>query len=149
MIHKQDILIHLIAMNNNKIASISKAIDAIRESKNTDTKSSAGDKYETGREMMQLELNKYESQLAIQQKQRTELEKIKPTLLHQKVGYGSLIITNYGTYLIAVGLGAVQIHNETIFVISLASPIGKVLKDKEKGEKFLFQGKEFNIQDII
>ena len=43
---------------SNCIDTAQKAIDDAVESANDDTKSSAGDKYETGREMMQQEIDR-------------------------------------------------------------------------------------------
>jgi len=131
-----------------KIASNTSTINAIRESKNTDTKSSAGDKYETGREMMQIELNKYEAQLGLNQKLLSELQKIDSSDTHQVIDFGSLVKTNQGTYFISIGLGAVTVENETVFVLSLASPVGKLLKGKQEGDSVSFQNREIIIERV-
>ena len=43
---------------NEKISNLNKDINSLKESQKNDTKSSMGDKYETGRAMIQLELEK-------------------------------------------------------------------------------------------
>ena len=50
---------------NDKIIKIERAIAAVIESRDNETKSSVGDKYETGRAMMQNEQQRLESQLSI------------------------------------------------------------------------------------
>ena len=50
-------------MLDRKIESAKKAIESAKEARDSDTKSSVGDKYETGRAMMQIELEKNEVQL--------------------------------------------------------------------------------------
>ena len=49
-------LAELYSLVGEKLNSASSAIDATTESKNTATKSTAGDKHETGRAMMEREL---------------------------------------------------------------------------------------------
>ena len=70
-----------------QIASYNKAIAAIEESKLGETKSSAGDKYETGRAMMQMEQDKLIAQLASLELIKTQLKQISP---RQKCDQGML-----------------------------------------------------------
>ena len=63
-----------------QLASLRKAISSIEESKLNETKSSAGDKFETGRAMMQMEQDKTESQLAILNLTKNKLKQISPDL---------------------------------------------------------------------
>jgi len=148
MVKKETLLNELRNMIEKKNQSNIKTIKEIREAKNTDTKSSAGDKYETGREMMQAELNKYENQLALNQKLLSELSKIDSSIVNLVIGFGSLIKTNQGIYFISVGLGAITIQNETIYVLSLASPVGKLLEGKKKGDTIFFQNREIKINKV-
>ena len=55
----KSLVYHKILMElDRKIEVINKAIVLAKDSRNNDTKSSAGDKFETGREMMQIEIEK-------------------------------------------------------------------------------------------
>ena len=49
---------------DTQISTLKSAIKATQQSANEETKSTAGDKYETGRAMAQLEVEKFQSQLA-------------------------------------------------------------------------------------
>ena len=68
---------------------------------------------------------------------------------YKSVNYGSLVITNTNYYLISIGLGSFISNNQIIYLISLSSPIGKILLDKKKGDSFFFNNNTEKIIDII
>ena len=65
IIFKSSLYQHLVKEVNYKIDALSNEIKLLDQSRDSNTKSSAGDKYETDRSMVQLELEKYQSQLII------------------------------------------------------------------------------------
>src|SRR6478736_8673810 len=79
---------------NQRIQTVEKAIADAQATANSDTKSSAGDKYETTRSMMQLEIEQQSTQLAEAKKLKDALMKINPTLSTMVIQPGSLVITN-------------------------------------------------------
>ena len=131
-------------MLDKKIKTVQESISYIQEARNNETKSSAGDKYETSRVMMQAELDK--QNLLLQQflQQKNVFLKIQRTKPSEKIDFGSWVETNQGNYLIAVGIGKVK----EVFVISLASPLGKALKGLRIGDKTSLQNKEYKITTI-
>jgi len=139
----------ILADLDRKIEVIQSAIASAKESRNSDTKSSAGDKYETGREMMQIEIEKNEVLLNQTLKHRKELARIDSSEEFNKVSFGSLVVTDQGTYFISIGIGKIQIGNQVCYAISLASPIGGLLKDKLIGDEVQFQGRTFKIKEIV
>ncbi|RXQ97332.1 3-oxoacyl-ACP synthase [Ancylomarina salipaludis] len=139
----------ILAELDRKIEVIQSAIASAKESRNSDTKSSAGDKYETGREMMQIEIEKNEVLLNQTLKHRKELARIDSSEEFNKVSFGSLVVTDQGTYFISIGIGKIQIGNQVCYAISLASPIGGLLKDKLIGDEVQFQGRIFKIKEIV
>ena len=60
---KEEIYNQILQVLNYKIKTLRKTISETIESRNSDTKSSAGDKYETSREMLQIEIHNNETQL--------------------------------------------------------------------------------------
>ena len=70
-----------------KIELLQQNIDEIQAAANEETKSSAGDKYETSREMLRQEREKYSRQLAEQLKLRQVLQQINPS---SKLSVGGL-----------------------------------------------------------
>ena len=146
---KKQIHNQLINQLDQKAETAKIAIQSAKESRDNDTKSSAGDKFETGREMMQIEIDKSEAQLGKALKLKSELLQINIKNIYEKVEFGSLVYTSEGVYFISIGIGKIDIDSERIFAISLASPIGKLLHQKVIGDKIQFQGREFIINDII
>jgi transcription elongation GreA/GreB family factor len=146
---KSLILNRLIEAIDEKAAIVKNEIQLAIESRDNETKSNVGDKYETTREMMQLEIEKNMVQLNKYELQKNELLKINPLRKNSKVEFGSLVFTSGGNYFISIGLGKIDIENEAVYCISLISPIGKALQNKKEGEKISFQGKEIFISKII
>jgi transcription elongation GreA/GreB family factor len=119
-----------------------------KDSRDSDTKSSAGDKFETGREMMQREMDKISASIDQYKNQVSLLSKINLTRSYPVVDLGSLITTDQGHYFVSIGLGKVEISDESIMVISLESPMGQLLKGKRTGDTFSFREKNITINQI-
>lgn len=138
-----------IAEVKQKILEVFKGINQAQESLESDTKSSAGDKYETAREMIQQDLNRYHEQLDKTQRDLNILQRLDINFTNSNVQLGSLVITDLAFYFIAVSLGRTVSEGESIMVISPSSPIGRLLIGKSVGEQIYFNGKEQMILDII
>lgn len=138
-----------IAEVKQKVLEVFKGINQAQESLESDTKSSAGDKYETAREMIQQDLNRYHEQLDKTQRDLSILQRLDINFTHSNVQLGSLVITDLAFYFIAVSLGRTVSEGESIMVISPLSPIGRLLIGKSVGEQIYFNGKEQMILDII
>lgn len=145
---KQLTLTQIMQIINERIESAKLAIASAKESRDNETKSSVGDKYETGRAMMQMELEKNRVQLNKVLRIKNELEQIDPHKKYNRVEFGSLVKASNGSYFISTAIGKLNITDNTIYSISLASPIGKLLYNKKAGDKFKFQGKEISILEI-
>lgn len=130
------------------INTAQQAINAARESANDDTKSSAGDKYETGREMMQQEIDRNRKQLEESKRMKMVLEQIDPLKTSDTIQNGSLVITNYGKFFISISRGQIFLDGTNYFAISAVSPIGLKLMKQRIGTEFDFNGKKFRIEDI-
>jgi transcription elongation GreA/GreB family factor len=125
------------------------AIDEAQKASNDDTKSSAGDKYETGREMMQQETNRNIAQLIEANKLKISLNKINPTVVNKKVDAGSLVITSNGNFYVAISAGVLKIDNESYFAVSPSSPIGTRLIGQKAGDTFKLNDKMYQIKAVI
>jgi len=145
---KNKLLEKLHAQLDTQIETAQAAINSAKESKNNETKSSAGDKFETGRAMMQIEQEKNELQLSKTFQLKNLLQQIDIEKETETVGFGSLVTTNRGKYFIAIGIGKIKIENEIYFVISLDSPVGKLLLGKRVGEEIEFRGQRFLVEGI-
>ena len=131
-----------------KIQTLHELIASAKESRDSDTKSSVGDKYETSRAMLHIEIGKNEVQLNNTLKLKNELSRINAEKHSEVVGFGSVVITNSGKYYISVAVGKLNIDTESFYSISLASPIGKVLNGISVGDKVMFQNKEIEVLEV-
>ena len=125
------------------------AIADAQKASNEDTKSSAGDKYETGRAMMQQEKDRGMAQLNEANKQKVFLNSITPNTINNKVDTGSLVFTDRGNFYLAISAGVLQFEGVEYVAVSPASPIGIKLKGLAEGQNFSLNGKVFQINKII
>ncbi len=124
-------------------------IKEAQQASKDDTKSSAGDKYETGREMAQQETNRNMAQLTEANKLKIALNLIstQPTL--KQVESGSVVITNNGNFYIAISAGVLTVDDKAYFAISPASPIGFKMKGLKTGDAFDLNGKAYKIDNVM
>ena len=126
---------------NERTDRLKKQSDELQESLGSETKSSAGDKHETGRAMVQLEQEKLGQQLQELEATRSILKKINIEKPSDKIRLGSLVKTSMTDYFIAISAGAFNHDQGIVYCISANAPIAKLLIGKEKGENFVFNGK--------
>jgi len=146
---KQDLYNQCVQLMDIRFKSIQGHISDLQNSLLSETKSSAGDKHETGRAMLQLEREKAGRQLAEINKLRTALSKINIGKKSTHVGLGSLVYTSKAHYFIAVSLGALKGGDNSFYAISLGTPIGELLMGKTVGEEVSFNGNSFIIEQVI
>ena len=145
---KKEFIEHLNYLIDEKIDALQKRFDDLNTDLASDHKSSAGDKHETGRAMIQLEQEKLSSQLSQFSQQKETISKLNAETT-AKVQLGSVVKTSNGTFFISIGLGKVTIGNETIFCISASSPIGQLLLSKKKGDTIKFNGNSILLEELI
>lgn len=126
---------------SQRIASLEAELHTLAESASSDTKSSMGDKYETAREMINLEKEKFSTQLADAQKMKATLDSLDIDAVHQKAVLGSLIKSSTCLFFISVSLGKIVVNGKEVFVLSPASPIGQGLIGKQVNNSLEFAGK--------
>lgn len=145
--NKYEILAVLKRKVDEKIAHLQQLIDETRAS-NNDTKSSMGDKYETGREMLQQEINNLQSQLKVVVDQKNELEKLTDEP-RTKVEKGALVQTANGWFYISVSYGEILLDGKKIFAISPESPLAKAMWNKSINEIFSLNGKQQSVTTVL
>lgn len=133
---------------NDRITVIKKALQSVQEAANQETKSSAGDKYETGRAMMHLEKEKLSGQMAEALKMKQALDVINPEKTWERAELGALVQTAQASYFLSVSLGKLEVAGQTVFAISPASPIGRQLLGKKVGDTIQFGGKIMEITEV-
>lgn len=146
---KQTVLIQAIEKINSKIIELERIAEEVKSSLHSDTKSSAGDKHETARAMVQLEQEKLSRQLGEFLQMKLKLNQINPTVKHNQVGMGSLIQTTLGWYFLSVGLGQFNVEEKTVFALNPQAPLGKHLTGQRVGEEIVFNGNRITILELV
>ncbi|WP_066441353.1 hypothetical protein [Chryseobacterium sp. CCH4-E10] len=129
-----------------KIQKFEKLIEETRAS-NSDTKSSMGDKYETGREMLQQEINNLQRQLNEALNQQAFLQKVN-TESSAKVQNGALVETEKGLFYIAASVGEVICDNRKVMTVSTESPLAKAMAGLTTGQSFSLNNTSHNVKQI-
>ncbi len=119
-----------------------------KESRDSDTKSSAGDKFETGREMMQREMDKISAALDMQKNQLTRVQRISLNENKTRIGIGSYITTDAENYYVSVGLGKLTCRETAFYAISADSPLGELLMGKQVNDIIELRGRKITLKSI-
>src|SRR5476651_1327333 len=128
-----------------RMLAAEQGIKEAQQASKDDTKSSAGDKYETGRAMMQQETDRNMGQLNEANKLKVALNVISTSTLFTKADAGSVVNTNNGNFYLAISAGSLLANGVTYFAVSPASPIGLKLKGQQAGDEFLLNGKMYKV----
>lgn len=132
-----------------RIDTAETALKQAQEASNDDTKSSAGDKFETTREMMQQDIARNKNLLFDGQQNLQLLSSLESVpAAGDTVRNGSLVYTSKGIFYISISAGQLNVEDQLVFAISAASPIGQLLIGKKAGESFSFNQNAYTIKDI-
>ena len=135
---------------NKRLQTVEETISSHQKALLSETKSSAGDKHETGRAMLQLEMEKAGQQLSGIAQMKETLAKINIKTTSKTAHLGSVVITTSTiNYFISVSVGLLTFANKKYFAISSSSPIGKLILGKKEGESFEFNGVKNTIKKIF
>lgn len=146
---KEKIFQAAIRQLKEKISLLQQERKAVSEGILEDTKSSAGDKFETGREMMTQDLKTIESTIEKLQEDLEEIYRVQSIKSNSEaVREGSLIQLGTDFFLISASIGQLEVDGKKYFLLSRNSPLGQLLIGKKKGENVLFRGKPQAILDV-
>ena len=133
---------------NKRLQTVEDIISSNQKALQSETKSSAGDKHETGRAMLQLEMEKAGQQLSGIHQMKLILAKINISKKTEIAHLGSIVETDFANYFLSISTGKIIVEDKIYFAISLSSPIGKLLLGKKTNDNFVFNGKTFQIKKI-
>ena len=132
-----------------RIATAKQSMNDAQESANEESKSSVGDKYETGRAMMQIERDKAATQLQEALKLKHILDQIAIDTNSEKVIAGSLVVTDSKKIFISIGLGRLTIDGEQFLVVGAGSPLGKALMGLSVDDQVVFNNERLTILQVV
>ena len=137
----------LIDYISDYVLSLRMEMSALVESKSNETKSSAGDKFETSRAMMQQEIDKKSMQ--IHQWEEHGLKAASMTLASTLViKDGALVHTDRGIYYFSTAIGKFSFDEQNIYALSTEAPIYQTLRSKKKGDVVSYNGQSIRILDV-
>lgn len=148
MVLKEDLLKQCVLFVNDKLEIIETIMSENRKALEQESKSSAGDKHETGRAMLHLEMEKASQQLDVAQQMKETLHRIQLNSVSKKIKLGSLIATDQGIYFLSISAGQLTVDGNSYYAISPFSPIGALLLGKEKGAHIVLGSKVIKILTI-
>jgi transcription elongation GreA/GreB family factor len=134
---------------NRRLQTVENVISSNQRALQSETKSSAGDKHETGRAMLQLEMEKAGQQLAGIMQMKEILAKVDLVKTAKNVRLGSVIFTKKVNYFLSISAGQLVVADKIYFAVSVSSPIGKLLLGKQENEEITFNGMLYKVQKIV
>ena len=146
---KENLYNQCVAFVETRFQTIQNTINEIQIALTSETKSSAGDKHETGRAMLQLEREKAGNQLAEIQKIKEALSKINIENTSKTISLGSVVYTSKSNYFIAISAGELIVENEVFYAISPNTPIGQLLIGKVVDDEIQFREQEFIVKNLL
>lgn len=132
----------------DRLDMIENNLNDLMNAKQNETKSSAGDKYETGRAMIQNQEELFKTQRAQTKEILNNLLKIDPDKRCTQVEPGALVQLPNGYFYMSAGMGKLELKDHDFFALSMGSPLGQAMKFKSVGESFNFNNKASVIVNI-
>lgn len=146
---KEELYAQCIAYVNKRQQTVEEIILSNKKALQSETKSSAGDKHETGRAMLQLEMEKAGQQLTGITKMKEILSKIKIDNSSNIAHLGSVVKITNATFFLSISAGQFVVNNQNYFAVSVSSPIGSILLGKRVGDSFVFNNIKQVIKDVF
>ncbi|MCT4700194.1 3-oxoacyl-ACP synthase [Tenacibaculum haliotis] len=146
---KEELYAQCVTYVNKRLQTVEEIISSNQKALQSETKSSAGDKHETGRAMLQLEMEKAGQQLSGITKMKEILSKINVDKVSKVAHLGSVVKTSKASFFLSISSGKLMVNNDVYFAISVSSPIGRILLGKTTGDVFIFNNIQQTINDVF
>ena len=143
------ILKHLLGHVDKDLAEAKARMASLKESLGAESKSSAGDKHETGRAMIHLEQERVQDTVG-------RLEHMRGILVQraaqdkpiQRVSPGALVETTGPWVLVGVPLGKVQLPNALVLCVGAEAPLAQHWHGAQPGDQVALGPQKLTIQAI-
>lgn len=143
------ILKHLLDHVDKDLAEAKARMASLKESLGAESKSSAGDKHETGRAMIHLEQERVQDTVG-------RLEHMRGILIQrafqdkaiQRVSPGALVETTGPWVLVGVPLGKVQLPDTLVLCVGAEAPLAQQWRGAQPGDQVALGPQKLTIQAI-
>ena len=112
-------------------------------------KGTMGDKFESFREQMQIERDRYARLYQDALDIGRSLEKINTEKPNELISLGAVVLSDFQNLFISAGLGAIKLPEGNFVAVSTASPIYQHLAGKKSGDEFVFRDKKYKIFEVF
>lgn len=146
--NKDQILLKVKEILGKKLKDLDQAILNVQNAANEESKSSMGDKYETGRAMAQNDRAMLEHQKKELVKDIFTFENTNFTQETDSIKTGSFVETSMGYFLVCISLGKIIEDGKTIILISTVSPIGALFMGKKANDSINMNGRDIKILEV-
>ena len=131
-----------------KIRKANEYLESIQESIRSETKSTAGDKHDTTRELMQQERNKAAQNISHQLLAQKTIIELRKSKISKQIGFGSLVQTNRSWIYIGLSFGKVIYGDHEVLCVSAVSPLARAFESKRENQEVNFNGVVYSIEKV-
>ncbi|WP_295180680.1 transcription elongation factor [uncultured Christiangramia sp.] len=146
---KQELLEKCEHFIQQKTAALQYAMQGLKQDLENESKSSAGDKFETGREMINIEWNKISNQLQQYEQMRSVLKQINVQVDSGIAKAGSIIFTENANYFISIPAGEIIVQDTRFYAIGSKAPVAIAMLGKTENDSYTFNQQNVLIKKII
>ena len=107
------------------------------------------DRYDSFRTQLIRRRDMMAQQLSKEINELSALDKIDPKKHFNTTGFGAVVLTGDENYFIAVGLGKIELMDQSYYVISPVVPLSQQIVGKKKGDTVEFRGRKIVIADVF
>lgn len=130
-------------------ASAERELGSIAQAYEGENKSSAGDKYETAREMLS-QARSMQSRLQDEARSALDwLDRQDLSVSRESISFGALTRLPDGWFLVCPFPLQLEVRGEAVRCMSLASPLGQILKGARGGDVREFRGKAIEVREVV
>jgi hypothetical protein len=138
-----------LSIKRSQINELLEMLQSLKSSVESNEKSSAGDKHETGRENANQTLLIYSDQHRKSMEDLMVFMMLKPDKLVDTVQLGAIVVLNDFIVFIADNLNKVTVDKIPINILSPKGPFVQCMLGKPKGFEFHFNNKDFKIIEVF
>ena len=146
---KQELLEKCEHFIQQKTAALQYAMQGLKQDLENESKSSAGDKFETDREMINIEWNKISNQLQQYEQMRSVLKQINVQVDSGIAKAGSIIFTENANYFISIPAGEIIVQDTRFYAIGSKAPVAIAMLGKTENDSYTFNQQNVLIKKII
>ena len=142
---KRQLHAHCLSMLQKRIEAIDLVMAACQDAANSESKTTAGDKHETGRAVAQLDRENHAVQRVAALQSLQALRHIDVGRRYDEADTGALLHTDKGYIFLGISAGSIELNGESCLLVSVDSPIGQAFLGAEEGDFIQFREREFEV----